>query len=158
MISGQKNIAEIFSIFHDGVIASYLSSNDGLLLVIEVRYLAQRINPAYTKFLVCLFEAKDVQFHPWPNNADNSSQPITAVDEIFKPRLDILQGEVRDKIIEIVCNQASPTFPYSGGELQFHAESAAVSDESGRFWSLEELAELCKAYWDEWSNSVGTDV
>lgn len=158
MISGQKNIAEIFSMFHDGVISSHLSSKDGLLLIVEIRYLAQRIHPAYTKFLVCLFDAKDIQFHTWPNNADNPAKSITAIDEIFKPRLAILQSEVRNQKIEVVCNQASADFPYCGGELEFHAESATVSDESGRFWRLEELEALSKAYWDEWSSSSGQNA
>ncbi|QAU33260.1 hypothetical protein [Janthinobacterium sp. 17J80-10] len=141
--------------FHDGVIASHLASKDGLLLIVEIKYLAQRINPAYTKFLLCLFDARDIQFHTWPNNADNPAKFISAIDEIFQPHLAILQGEVRNQKIEVVCNQASPNFPYCGGELEFHAESATVSDESGRFWRLEDLEELSKAYWDEWSNPTG---
>lgn len=155
MISEQKNIAAVFSLFHDGVIASHLAGNNGLVLIVDIAYLANRINPAFTKFLVCLFGVRDIQFHTWPNEADNASHTLLALEDIFKPKLDILQAEARGDIVEVVCNQVSPDFPYGGGELQFQADCATVSDEAGKFWSLAELDALSKTYWDEWSNAGG---
>lgn len=149
MISTQEDIANIFSLFHDGVISSHLSSKEGVLFIVEIPHLAQIINPAYTKFLVCLFGANTVQFQTWPSDADNSSTTLTALDEIFKLRLEILQGEVRGNTIEVSCNQTADAFPYGGGELQFQVEIATVSDEAGKFWPIGQLDALFKEYWDE---------
>lgn len=149
MIEGRENIAAVFSLFHDGAISAYMQGKDGLMLLVEIPFLTQRINPGFSKFLVCLFEVKNIQFETWPGAADNASQTLTSLDKIFQPRLDILQAEATDNTIDVACHLASPGFPYGGGELQIDASVATVSDEAGKFWTLDELDRLCKDYWDE---------
>ncbi len=155
MISGQKNIASVFSLLHDGVIASHLSGNDGLVLIIDIPYLARRIDPSFTKFLVCLFGINDIRFHAWPNGVDHAAKTLTSLDEIFQAKLAILHGDLCGDAIEVACNQTSLAMPHGGGELQFQADSATVSDETGKFWSIEQLDELSKGYWDDWAASGG---
>ena len=149
MISGPQNIASIFSALHDGVISSQLSGKDGLLLVIDAPHLASRIAPTFTRFLVCLLGAEDVRFHTWPGEDGGSTHTLAATDEIFRPKLRILEGNSNDGIIGVACDHEDADCDYSGGELEFRAELATVSDEAGKFWTLDQLEALCRDYWDE---------
>ena len=121
-------------------------------LEVEIQYLAERINPSFTKFQVVVFGVDSIYFTTWPNDSKLEPQVIVDVDEIFKPELEILEGNILENKIQVVCNQSSPTFKYCGGELYFKAESALVTDEAGKSYSIEELSSLCKSYWDDWAN------
>lgn len=154
-IYGSENIGNIFSYFHDGIITHAFMDGSDLILDIEIRYLAARINPLYRKFSVRLEGTRDLHFTTWPNDSKTEPEVITNVSIIFKPELDILQGSTNDEQICVICNQTSPTFCYCGGELSFHAISAHVIDEGGRKYSIAEISSLCKGYWDEWSKKNG---
>jgi len=151
-INGIGNISDIFSIFHDGGIVKCDREHDQLIIEVEIEYLAQRVNPEFTKFVVCLSGAENIQFSTWPS--DLKSPPEVLVDEslIFEPELEILESNVKDGAIQVICNQHSHELDYCGGELSFIAKSAEVTDEAEKVYSLEELDTICKEYWDEWSN------
>jgi hypothetical protein len=151
-IEGSEFIRDIFSIFHDGEIVCASLDNGNLVMDVEIQYLAERINPSYKKFIVRLENIRDMRFKTWPRDLKSEPALITDVSAIFKPELDILEGNVKDGLFKVVCIQTSPDFDYIGGELYFQAESAQVTDEGGRHYSIDELYSLCKGYWDELSN------
>lgn len=62
IIEGSENIRDIFCIFHDGVVARASSEDGNLVFEVEIRYLAERINPSYTKFFVRLASVRDIYF------------------------------------------------------------------------------------------------
>lgn len=93
-----------------------------------------------------------MRFTTWPSDQKSEPTLVTDVSVIFKPELEILEGNLKDGLIQVVCNQASPDFDYCGGELYVQAGSAQFTDEGGRHYSIDELDSLCKGYWDEWSN------
>ena len=55
------------------------------------------------------------------------------MSKIFEPKLDILEGNIKENQIQVVCNQASPNYDYCVGELYFSAVSAVVIDEAVKF-------------------------
>lgn len=150
-IEGRENIRDIFSIFHDGVIGSCALNGDELTLDIAIRYLAERVKPGFRTFRVRLFGVSNVRFSTWPDDLQSAPVVLTDIQQIFEPDLDILEGNANGDEIEIVCNQPSPAFSYCGGELRFRCLCAEVTDESGKYYSIEELSALCEGYWDDWS-------
>ncbi len=150
-IEGSESVRDVFSIFHDGSLVSYTNDGDDLRLEVEIQYLAERVNPSFRKFNVNLFRVGDLQFSTWPSNLKAEPETITELRRIFEAGLEILEGNIKDGLIEVVCNQHSPAFAYCGGELRFRCTCATVTDEAGKAYSIEELDALCKGYWDDWS-------
>lgn len=150
-IEGSENIRDIFCILHDGSLISHATDGGELGLEVEIRYLAERIDPSFRKFEVRLFGVSDVQFSTWPGDLTSEVETLTDVGEIFRADLEVLEGNIKEGFIEVVCNQRSPEFAYCGGELRFRCSHAVVTDEAGRAYSIEALGLLCKGYWDDWS-------
>ena len=150
-IEGIESVREIFSIFHDGSLVSYVADGDTLRLEIEIHYLAERVNPYFRTFNVCLFGVDDVQFSPWPSDLKAKLETISELPKIFEADLEILECTLQEGVIEVVCNQHSPAFAYCGGELRVRCTCATVIDEAGKAYSIEELGALCNGYWNDWS-------
>jgi len=150
-IEGRENVRDIFSIFHDGTIRSCTLNEGDLTLDIEIEYLAARVKPEFRKFEVRLFGVSNVRFSTWPSDLKSDPVVITDTQQIFAADLEILEGNLKEDEIEVVCNQHSLEFAYCGGELRFRCLCAGVMDEGGRDYSIEELSALCEGYWDDWS-------
>lgn len=151
-IEGADSISDIFSIFHDGTISEVLSKDGEIVLTVEIPYLAKRINPSFERFRVKLLGVKKLEFSTWPSDLKLAPELLTEAETIFTPQLEILEGNIEEGRIEVVCSQHSEAFEYCGGELSFEAQSAEVDDEAGKSYSIEELGEICEAYWNAWEN------
>lgn len=99
---------------------------------------------------------RDISFSTWSRHK-KKEKFLTDVGVIFKPHLAILEGNIKGKGIEISCVQSDPSYNYCGGELYFTVESAEVRDENGKEYSIKELDEICKSYWDEWERGKPVD-
>lgn len=150
VIKTAESISQIFSVFHDGVITNYRNDKGSLTLEVEISYLAERVNPAFRKFEITLFEVKNVRFSPWLDNPEISPRPWFELSKIFVPELDILSGELENGQVRVVCNQPAAGVGYCGGDLYFDVEAAEVVDEAGMDYSIEALVSLSRGYWDEW--------
>ncbi|MEG3438471.1 hypothetical protein V0288_15170 [Pannus brasiliensis CCIBt3594] len=151
-VENLEKISDIFSIFHDGKIVFCHLENSSLLMEVEIRYLAERIDPAFRKFIIRLYDVKDLYFFPWPSDRSSEPDVLREIDTIFKPELEILDANCEEDQIKVICTQHSLELDYFGGELSLSATSAEVLDEAGKNYSIEELDTLCKSYWDEWAN------
>jgi hypothetical protein len=145
MIDGAENLETLFDVFHDGSITAGALVAGTLRLSIEIAYLAERINPAFTSFQVTLHEVSGLSLRPWTN-----AEPVTLHDpaQIFAADLEILDCASADERLTITCNR--DTDDSWGGVLAFQASAASVLDEAGRDHSLPELISLATAYWEEW--------
>ncbi len=150
MIKDQEKIRDIFNIFHDGDIANFTVSKDSIDLVIEIPYLAQRINKNFRNFYLKLNGCNDITLQTWPHKKEDISEIFKNPDQIFQSRLWILSAEIKGCKIEVACSQNDHTFDYCGGHLGFSVDSAIVLDENNREYSVEELSEICDAYWSDW--------
>lgn len=151
-IKNQENIRDIFSIFHDGSITSCYTNTDSLLMKVEISYLAERIDPNFSEFTLCIYGVSNIYFSTWLSDLKSEPVIIREIERIFKPELEILEGNIENEKIKVVCNQHSSEFDYCGGELYLSIISCEVLDEVGKSYSIEELDILCKEYWDEWEN------
>jgi hypothetical protein len=150
-IEGPENIRDIFSIFHDGSITHSSLEADTLSFDVEIQYLAERVSRAFRKFHVRLLGVANIHFSTWPRDLKSEPAVLTDPQKIFEPDLEILEGSLNGKEVQVVCNQHASDFPYCGGELRLRGAAAEVTDEAGKSYSLDELTALCKGYWDDWA-------
>jgi hypothetical protein len=154
MIDGAENIQTLFAVFHDGSITAGDLVAGTLRLDIEIRYLAERINPGYTSFQVALHEVSELSFRPW----DANPTPLHNPAQIFVSELEILDCASDGELLTITCNQADSEYDYGGGLLMLQASAASVLDEGGRGLSLAKLIDLATAYWEEWEATNAAHV
>jgi hypothetical protein len=154
MITGRENICTLLSILHDGVISSYCVDHDNLGLTVDIKYLANRINPAYSYFTLTVFGVSDVSFRTWPRHLQSEPWIITDLQSIFAARLEILEATVVDAKIDVRCDQPDTSLDYCGGELRLNAVGLIVKDEDGRERTLDEMDQICQDYWNEWERSI----
>lgn len=152
-IHGNDALSRLFSILHDGRIARVTANGSSIALDVDITYLARRVDPAYRTFRVVLDKVLDLRFRTWPNEAGAEPAMLTDIDEIFRPGLEILSGEVAGDHLKVICNQPSTLCDYCGGELLLAVASASVTDEGGKAYSLEELQRLCRGYWSDWESA-----
>ncbi len=146
-----KSISEMFSVFHDGAILNFQHHDDICQFDVEIEYLTKRINPNFTKFKVVISGVGSFRFVTWPKDSNDKPQVFCDINTIFKPNLEILSGATKGNQVQVSCNQLGD-FYYCGGELYFLANSAIVTDENNKSYSLKELKNLSKEYWEEWSS------
>lgn len=97
-----QELAQLFSIFHDGVLA-LVSADDDLALTVEIPYLARRVDPAFTRFAVRLESVADLRFVGWA-----TPDARTAPEEIFGQALEIYRAEVEgDTVAERYTSRRS---------------------------------------------------
>ncbi|MCI5212777.1 MAG: hypothetical protein D3910_29195 [Candidatus Electrothrix sp. ATG2] len=154
-IIGNDKIQQVFSVFHDGIMSNVKIDRTILSFDVKILYLAQRVNTEFQKFHVPLTGCNNLKFITWPVIDGAEAQELRDPVEIFKPELDILSGNLKCDQVQVVCNQPSPKFNYCGGELYFSADFMIVLDEAGKNYTLEELCELSRGYWKDWSKKTG---
>ncbi len=150
MIIGVENISGIFSIFHDGSIIHYASNGSDLELDVEILYLAERVNTNYQTFHLTLRNVRDLVFKAWSKDFSAEPDLRLSLTQIFDPELGILSSSSAGDVIEVVCDIYSQTCDCNGGSLLFKADSAVVTDEGDKEYSIEELCQLCDGYWSDW--------
>ncbi len=152
-IEGIENISDLFCAFHDGELTNVVQLDKTIQCDVEIKYLAEQISPNFSKFHIVLENVDSLRFTTWPSNFEEKSRVLCVSDEIFKPDLDILEGNIVDSTVQVISNQADNDFDYCGGELYFSADYAVVSDESEKVYSLDDLKEISRKYWDEWEEA-----
>ena len=138
-----QELAQLFSIFHDGALA-LVSADDDLALTVEIPYLARRVDPAFTHFAVRLERVADLRFVGWAT-PDVRTDP----EEIFGQALEIYRADVEGDAVAVSVSTRADTAEDDGGTLYFQAERAIVRDENGRPCTLAELDQICAGYWDD---------
>ena len=150
-----EEVRDIFSILHDGTISSWNGDVTSLTLTVECQYLAELIDPSFDRFYVELVEVKELFLSTWPNPADLPEQKLVHLKDIFAAELEILSAEIEDGKTVVVCNQHDTDFDYCGGSLVIDCATVKVYDQSKNALTIERLNEVCKSYWDKWSDESG---
>ncbi|MBS1635183.1 MAG: hypothetical protein JST26_04615 [Bacteroidetes bacterium] len=150
-MNAANEINTVFSILHDGTITAWSGDKSLLTLTIECLYLAERMDTSFDRFYVQLANIDNMEFDPWTNPVDIPAIIKTDFADIFKAELEILSAEVKNKLVVVSCMQHDPDFDYSGGNLTISCEAIKVFDQNKREMTIDQLMEICKSYWKEWS-------
>jgi len=151
MIADAESIRDIFSIFHDGTIKKAILSDQTMRMTIDIPYLADRVKSGNKYFFVELDGFRDVEFHAWSGMLGKNKELVTDLALIFRSELEILEANLKEERFEVVCNiKSTSNSNFYGGELLFRANSALVFDEAQKKYSISELKNICRDYWNEW--------
>ena len=145
VISFQKDISSLLSLFHDGLICNHQLNGNTLCFDIEIEYLASEVNPLYKKFFLKLEGVSSLSFRPWKNDNSIVSE---ALCDFFRAELEILESNFSSNRIYVQLSQDSKMFDFCGGELSFIAKSCSVSDEGEQCYDLQDIQSLCAKYWN----------
>lgn len=146
---GLQDTEDLFSIFHDGVIAEWAGNYQLLTLTIECRYLAERIDPSFRQFTIELSEISTLSFETWPNPFELPVETFVEPWTIFAAPLEILSATIKNDLVEIVCNQHDIRFDYCGGLLRIGCNGIRVFDQHKRELTIPQLDTICNAYWND---------
>jgi len=144
----ERDICDIISIFHDGIISAYSGDKDRLTVTIDCEYLAEHIESGFGKFFIQLTNVKELDLTTWPRNKNDLPRTLSALEYIFQADLEILnveQNEKREKVVS--CLQLDPNFDYNGGDLRIIAEELRIFDQNKSEISVDQLLALAKDYW-----------
>lgn len=150
-MSPLQPLADLFSIFHDADISDWTGNKTCLTLTLDCRYLAERIDPAFERFYVTLYDVDTLELSPWTMPVDAPIVVKTALKEIFEAELEILSAEVQGEYVLVSCSQHDHSFNYIGGNLSVSCRHFTILDQQRRLLTLEALQEIAKGYWDNWS-------
>lgn len=143
-----SEIAEVFSIFHDGGFSGHMLEGDRLTLQVDCEYLAELIHPSFTQFSVLLKNVSRIDYRPWMEPHDLPLRNFEKPSEFITEYLEIISAEVVDGEVHISTHQADPDLDYSGGILCITASSIEVKSEGGTTIPLDELRATARSYWD----------
>jgi hypothetical protein len=149
-----EDIRDIFSVLHDGGVVSWANNEDALTLKVECEYLAERIDRTFQSFTIKLDDVQMLEFEPWVADASLSQSIFTNIDEIFQGELILSSATIEEESVRIYCVQRYSKFGYSGGELRLSAKAIALFDHAGKPLSVDDILQIGKQYWEEWSNQA----
>ena len=143
-----QDIADVFSILHDGFIISYESNDEKILLTVECPYLAERINADYELFYIELKGVKKLEFETWSNPVDLPVQVLIQPKDIFQAELEILSAEIIGGNVHVACKQHNTCYDYSGGYLFINAKAIKIYDQGKNELTIDVMGKICNEYWN----------
>lgn len=152
MIENLNEIADIFNCFHDADLSS--AEIDNNILKMNIEYSLKDRNPKFNySFTIKLFECKNITFETWPRKLNEHPRIIKDVIEIFSNSHWILEGNIEDLKLNIVCSQTNNELDYSGGTISMQTRGARIFEQNGKELTLDELYYETSQCW----NAMGGD-
>jgi hypothetical protein len=152
-MNGVEQMAEVFTILHDGTIEDWEGDKALLTLKISCVYLAERINPSFANFYIDLYDINKIELEPWLDEFANTPIIITDLKAIFNAKLEIMQGDMQNDAVLITCYQHDKSFNYTGGNLYVGCAEAKIYDHNKSELSINSLGDICKGYWDSFGKN-----
>ncbi|WP_027420544.1 hypothetical protein [Crocinitomix catalasitica] len=141
-----KNIATVFSIFHDGGIVSCKLDNNLLSITVSCKYLAELISPQFENFYLELNGTNLFEYIPWTNQ-EEESLIVKALPVISKCEFELIRAKVVDNHVEVNCHEHNSIFLTPGGHFCIKAAGIKIKDENGKTITIDQLKSINKAYW-----------
>ncbi|SFN21995.1 hypothetical protein SAMN05428949_1988 [Chitinophaga sp. YR627] len=83
---------------------------------------------------------------------------LTEIEDIFKASLEILSADIENEFVKITCNQHNTDFDYCGGTLLLNCKTIKIFDQGNCQLTLAEFGDICKGYWDDFSNKIEQSI
>ncbi len=153
----KQEMADVFSIFHDGAIESHVGDKSCLKLKIDCTYLAELINPSYTCFYVELNNIKEIKLDTYSKeNTDNNPEELPNIlcdiDDIFEEEIDIYDANVEGNYVQVNCWIYSDKAKYVANSLKFDCDNLSIFDENNKPITFAELCQIGEKYWSSFGN------
>ena len=144
MTTANDQIADVFSILHDGIISTKQIKQEQSKWKINCQYLAAIINPSFDHFFIEFKGLEEFSFTPWWN--DETRESYNSIKDI-ECSLEILDAKVESGIIVITFNHSSTEPNFAGGLYNFKVDSIQIFDQENKTLEYEDLDNLAMKYW-----------
>ena len=144
MTNTAEQIADVFSILHDGYISTEGITQETTKWKIQCQYLASIINPSFDHFFIEFNGLEELSFTPWWN--DETKESFGSLSEL-SCSLEILSAKSESDVIEITFNHSKNDPNFAGGVYNFKAESIQILDQENNPLDHEALDNLAMKYW-----------
>ena len=149
-VSTLEEIAEVFSIFHDGGVDGVRPSGSDVEIEIDISYLAKRVDESFSFFLVQLHECTVLRFVPWGEEDGARPSSIVATEPVESLDLEILSATVESEAVHVLCLAHAGGESIRGGVLELSVAALTVLDERRCPMTLAALGEVSDGYWADW--------
>lgn len=139
--------SHVFNLFHDGCFTSIRRAENNIEFQVEVQYLAEMIDPAYTYLLGVLRNCQYCVFELWTNDQTHY-EDINVINELIA-NMEISDASHENERISVHCLGDQKSI---GGTLVFVCDEILLFDEGGKAIALEELQKMTRRYWDRFSH------
>jgi len=147
MSAALKNIAAIFSIFHDGTPEQWKWSENQLHLSVHCPYLAKMVDKDFNYFFLVLLDVDSFHVVPWVEQGEETKK-VYDLAEINVYDFEISHANYSVDKVEVICHEHSEVLNSSGASIYLSAQSYLIKTEDGQAISLDELDELHMKYWE----------
>ncbi len=147
MENALQDIADVFSIFHDGEIAAWKGNEQLLTLTMDYPYLAEMINPDFEIFYIELYDIEKLDLLTWSNPSDSPQLILKDYKKVFQLPLEIGYADIENDSITVSCYQRDSKYDYYGGNLHLACKQIKIYDHEKNELTVDELNEFCKKYW-----------
>ena len=146
-------LADIFSMFHDGSLSYVSGDHEKLLLQIDCQYLAELLDKSFNSFYLELEEISYLTFDPWERITIGPIQLKTELAAIFCTELEIMDGEIADQKLEITCLQFDEQINFSGGTLYLVCKGFSLYNHLHEPLTIDQLYTISTSYWSKFGTS-----
>jgi hypothetical protein len=135
----------LFNQFHDGSFGLFQRSGNDILFQIDIQYLAERIETAYTHFKGIFMNCQYYTYEFW-NGDYADSEDVNRMQEILD-NIEILSAEEDGECVSLTCH----SHKQNGGTFRFACDAILLFDEGGKAITSGELEEISRQYWHEFT-------
>jgi hypothetical protein len=148
-MNAAAELATLFSILHDGTIASAKGTEERLTLRVECQYLAERFQADFYFFYIELAEISDFSFTSWEASGLVTTGVAAALTVILREDFEVVNAQVENgnAIISLLSPGTSGTS--NGGDLLINCKQVALFTQEKRALALETLQQAAHSYWSQ---------
>jgi hypothetical protein len=142
-------LSTLFSILHDGEIASAKGTAERLTLRIDCQYLAELFQPDFYFFYVELTNVSEFSFTSWQEPALPTTGVVPALAIILQEEFEIASAQVANGKAVISLLGSSQPSKSSGGNLVIDCQQITLFNQEKRVLTLHALQQAARGYWDQ---------
>ena len=143
-IVDNNEIADVFSMFHDGGLAGLQKNEESIIIQVDCRYLAEMFQDGFKNFYVELIGLDNCKFVDWDEEVRDDLTYIFATDK------EIARSEIIDSAVVIYVNK---NYDDSlGGEIRFNVDSIKIYNENMKPLSFTQLVIANDKYWGKFNS------
>jgi hypothetical protein len=147
-MSTAAELSTLFSVLHDGEIASAKGTAERLTLRVDCQYLAELFQPDFYFFYVELTNVSEFSFTSWQEPALTTTGIVPTLAIILQEEFELASAQVENGKAVISLLGSSRTSKSSGGNLVIDCQQVMLFNQEKRALTLDALLQAAHGYWD----------
>lgn len=151
-IKTNQELADIFTIFHDGVIEDFQIDENNLYLTIGCVYLAELVNPSFESFILKLINIDKLELNSYSYITDHSNTEdypiiISDIETIFEVEIDIFNAKSDNEFVKVNIWIVNDKSRFVANQLNIKCENYSLYNEENKPFSINRLYKISENYW-----------